>query len=139
MPHSAESLQRREAISTLLQSGPIQNQQVLVDALRKQEIDATQSSVSRDLKSIGAVKTARGYELPSRGGAPLVPDVAEFVRSMRPAGPNLLVLRTAVGAAQRVGVALDRSEWPEIVGTIGGDDTVFIATESGQAQRNLVA
>jgi transcriptional regulator of arginine metabolism len=50
-----------------------------------------------------------------------------------------LVIRTAIGAAQRVALALDRSDWPEMVGNIGGDDTVFVATESALAQKKLIA
>ena len=57
-------------------------------------------------------------------------DIAPLLRKISPAGPNLLVIRTAIGAAQRVALALDRSDWPEMVGNIGGDDTVFVATES---------
>jgi transcriptional regulator of arginine metabolism len=63
--------------------------------------------------------------------------VAEFVRDIRAAGPNLLVITTAVGAAQRVAVTLDRINWPEIVGTLSGDDTIFIATSSSTQQRRL--
>ena len=48
------------------------------------------------------------------------------------------MIRTGVGAAQRVGLALDRSGWPGMVGTIAGDDTVFVATESSHAQKNLI-
>ncbi len=141
MPATTDSIQRRQAISALLRRGPVQNQQSLVDALQRQNFDATQSSVSRDLKSLGAVKTPRGYELPetSRQAESMFEEVAEFIRSLKAAGPNLLVIRTAVGAAQRVALALDRSDWPEMVGNIGGDDTVFVATESAQAQRQLVA
>jgi transcriptional regulator of arginine metabolism len=64
--------------------------------------------------------------------------ITDLLRSVTPAGPNLLVMRTAIGAAQRVGLVLDRSAWPGIVGTIAGDDTVFIATESAHAQKNLI-
>ena len=53
--------------------------------------------------------------------------------------PNLLVIATAVGAAQRVCVTLDRAGWPEVVGTISGDDTIFVATTGAGAQRRLVA
>ena len=65
--------------------------------------------------------------------------VASLLRDTSPAGPNLLVIRTAIGAAQRVALALDRSGWPEMIGNIGGDDTVFVATETAQQQKNLVA
>ena len=107
----------------------------------RQGLIATQSSVSRDLRELGAIKTARGYELPEADEAHDQPmaDIAPLLRKIRPAGPNLLVIRTAIGAAQRVALALDRSDWPEMVGNIGGDDTVFVATESALAQKQLIA
>ena len=92
------------------------------------------------MREIGAIKTASGYELPvkSRSGDGQVAAVANLLRSITPAGSNLLVIRTGVGAAQRVGLALDRCGWPGMVGTIAGDDTVFVATESAHAQKNLI-
>ena len=139
-PTSEEQLQRRAAIRDLLVTGPAETQGSLVSALEELGFVATQSSVSRDLKEIGAVKTARGYELPAANdpGDNQVAAVAELLRSLTPAGSNLLVIRTAIGAAQRVGLALDRCGWPGMVGTIAGDDTVFIATESAHAQKNLI-
>jgi transcriptional regulator of arginine metabolism len=141
MPTNAEQFLRREAICSLLQRGPVATQQSLVDALRAQKLEATQSSVSRDLKTIGAIKTKRGYELPDTDASMrhALDDAAELLRGLSPAGSHLLVLRTAIGAAQRVALALDRSEWPEVVGSIAGDDTVFVATNSAQGQRNLIA
>jgi transcriptional regulator of arginine metabolism len=58
---------------------------------------------------------------------------------VRRAGPSLTVLRTATGAAQSVAVAIDRAQWPEVAGTLSGDDTIFIATASERAQDELVA
>jgi len=66
-------------------------------------------------------------------------NVAEFLREIRPAGPNLTVIRTAIGAAQRVALALDRSAWPGMIGNIGGDDTVFVATDTATSQKILIA
>jgi transcriptional regulator of arginine metabolism len=60
------------------------------------------------------------------------------VHEVRTAGSSLTVIRTATGAAQRVALFLDRSEWPEVVGTISGDDTVFVATRNSQDQRQLL-
>ena len=139
-PTSEEQLQRRAAIRDLLMTGPAETQGSLVSALEELGFVATHSSVSRDLKEIGAVKTARGYELPAANdpGDSQVAAVAELLRSLTPAGSNLLVISTAIGAAQRVGLALDRCGWPGMVGTIAGDDTVFIATESAHAQKNLI-
>lgn len=138
---SNEQSERRDAIRALLGQGPAATQQSLVDELGRRGFVATQSSVSRDLRELGAVKTTRGYELPeiAPGDDSELVSVAEFIRSMRPAGAHLLVIRTAVGAAQRVALALDRLGWPEIVGNIGGDDTVFVATDSANHQKILSA
>ena len=142
MPHSSEEQTlRRETIRQLLQRGPAGTQQALVDELNERGLVATQSSVSRDLRELGAIKTAQGYELPAENTDPgdELRGVAEFLRSMTPAGPNLLVIRTAIGAAQRVALALDRSGWPEMVGNIGGDDTVFVASDTAANQKILIA
>jgi len=132
--------QRREAIRQLLLQGPAETQGSLVAALSAEGYSATQSSVSRDLRELGAIKTPRGYELPSGSidDDDQLAAVSELLRSIHPAGPNLLVVRTAIGAAQRVALAFDRCNWPEVIGNIGGDDTVFVATESGTAQKNLI-
>ena len=142
MPNSTQDqIQRRAALRRLLTSGPAATQGALVDALRAQGLAATQSSVSRDLREIGAIKTAAGYELASNTEteSAQMAGVATLLRKISPAGPNLLVIRTAIGAAQRVALALDRCDWPEMIGNIGGDDTVFVATESVQQQKNLLA
>ena len=138
---STEQAERQDAIRELLSRQAVETQQALVAALSARGLAATQSSVSRDLKELGAVKTAAGYELPGadRDGDAEVAAVASLVRNVRPAGANLLVIHTAIGAAQRVALALDRSGWPEIVGNIGGDDTVFVATSSSSAQKHLVS
>ena len=132
--------ERRDAIRQMLLQGPAETQGSLVAALKAQGHAATQSSVSRDLKELGTIKTGNGYELPSsrRDDDEQLSAVAELLRTIQPAGPNLLVVRTAIGAAQRVALAFDRCNWPEIIGNIGGDDTVFVATESGIAQKNLI-
>jgi len=135
---------RREAIRRLLEDGPQPNQARLVRRLSQLGIEATQSSVSRDLKDLAAIKTARGYELPEARGAtraehePGLERLTDLLRSLTPAGPNLLVVRTAVGAAQRVALVFDQSDWAEVVGTVAGDDTVFVATENLRNQRNVV-
>lgn len=142
MPLPAQTrTDRRETLRRLLAKHPATTQQALVDALTSAGYVATQSSVSRDLKDLGAVKTASGYELP-RAAADAedeVAQVASLLRNLQPAGANLLVIKTAIGAAQRVALALDRSRWPEIIGNVGGDDTVFTATPNAHAQRALIA
>ena len=142
MPHAGtEQSVRRAAIRQLLNQGPVDTQQSLVDALTARGLAVTQSSVSRDLRDLGAIKTNDGYELPKRNrdGELEVARVAGLLRGATPAGVHLLVIKTAVGAAQRVALALDRSGWPEIVGNIGGDDTVFVATSSASGQKQLIS
>ena len=142
MPNSSEEQGlRRDTLRQLLLRAPANTQQALVDELQEQGLVATQSSVSRDLKELGAIKTNRGYELPAPDSQATneLSDIAEFLRSISTAGPNLTVIKTAIGAAQRVALALDRSNWPEMIGNIGGDDTVFVASDSAASQKLLIA
>ena len=139
-PTTEDQIQRRAAIHDLLLQGPAETQASLVAALQGLGHVATQSSVSRDLREMGAIKTASGYELPmaDESGDDQIAGVASLLRSITPAGSNLLVIRTGIGAAQRVALAFDRCGWPGMVGTIAGDDTIFVATESAHAQKNLI-
>ncbi len=142
MPNAnTEQTDRRDAIRELLDLGAVETQQDLVRQLSSRGLAVTQSSVSRDLRDLGAIKTGSGYELPnpSRDGYRELAAVADLIRERRVAGPHLLVVKTAIGAAQRVALALDRSGWPEIVGNIGGDDTVFVATASVTGQKRLTS
>ena len=142
MPNVSDQQRRRRAIAELLQNHVIRRQSELVRLLRAKGLEATQSSISRDLRDLGVAKLTAGYSLhqPSRANnADALRLVAELIRNIRPAGPNLLVITTAVGAAQRVCVTLDRANWPEVVGTISGDDTIFVATAGAGAQRRLSA
>ena len=131
---------RRDAIVRILRQGAVARQAELVDLLAREGFDATQSSVSRDLRELGVVKGADRYLLPAVEDA-LTPShfetVRGFVKGYRAAGATLTVLRTSAGTAQSVAIALDKARWPEVVGTIAGDDTIFIATGSARAQRRL--
>ena len=140
MPASDLPFDRRAALKALLATGPAPNQQTLVRALAAQGFAATQSSISRDLREIGAIKTSAGYALPGTPDVSTaqIDDVMPLVRELTPAGPNLLVIRTAIGAAQRVALALDRSAWPEVAGTVAGDDTIFAATPNAASQRRMI-
>jgi transcriptional regulator of arginine metabolism len=138
-----EQNERRRAITRLLADHVVNRQAELVELLRAEGYLATQSSVSRDLRDLGVAKLKSGYSLLGADDAGDPDDeeslqvIAEFVRDIRQAGPNLLVVMTAVGAAQRVAFMLDRTAWPEIVGTLSGDDTIFVATIGANEQRRL--
>ena len=133
--------ERRDTLRELLLGGPATTQKALVDALNGRGYVATQSSVSRDLKELGAVKTSHGYELlpSSLNGIDEITKIGDLLRELKPAGPNLLIIKTAIGAAQQVALALDLTGWPEIVGNVGGDDTVFVATANATSQNKVIA
>lgn len=118
----------------------MRRQEDLVRLLKKEGHDVTQSSVSRDLRDLGVSKAAGRYVMPSdetRANNDFG-TLAQFVRALKRAGPSITVIRTTIGAAQSVAVAIDKAEWPEVAGTISGDDTIFIATANARAQDDLV-
>jgi transcriptional regulator of arginine metabolism len=138
----AEQLERRGAIVRILRAGLVRKQQDLVRLLKKEGHGATQSSISRDLRDLGVLKASGRYVLPpdelTRANGDFTA-LARFVRELRRAGPAITVLRTTIGAAQSVAVAIDKADWPEVAGTLSGDDTIFIATANARAQDELVA
>src|SRR5271170_2345166 len=141
MLSDAQQLERRGAIVRILSAGTVGRQQELVRLLKRQGHAATQSSVSRDLRDLGVLKARGRYLLPPDEVTRANGDfgtLTQFVRELRSAGPSLTVLRTTIGAAQSVAVAIDKAQWPEVAGTLSGDDTIFIATANLQAQRELV-
>lgn len=131
---------RQRAILALVRRNRLVRQQELVGLLRDRGFAVTQSSVSRDLRDLAVVKTGGRYVAPPlRGGAPdELAEVAHFLRAARPAGAHLTVVLTLQGAAQTVGLALDRAGWAEVVGTVAGDDTVFVATANSHDQTRVL-
>jgi transcriptional regulator of arginine metabolism len=130
---------RRLALAKIIREQPVGRQSELVAMLRKHGHIATQSSVSRDLRELGVAKLGDRYVLPENA-APVKEDFStlrQFVRSRQTAGTNLTVLKTTIGAAQSVAVAIDTARWSEVVGTISGDDTIFIATAGAREQQKL--
>jgi transcriptional regulator of arginine metabolism len=137
----AQQLERRGAIVRILRDGLVRRQADLVRLLRKAGHDVTQSSISRDLRDLGVLKASGRYVLPPDGPPEAGNDfatVAQFVRGVRTAGDCLTIVRTAIGAAQSVAVAIDRAQWPEVAGTISGDDTIFVATAGAPEQEELL-
>ena len=137
-----QGVSRRAAILRILRESVVHNQDELVKVLRKQGFDATQSSVSRDLRELGVAKAGDHYIVapsPEPPAADHFAAVANFVLAIRTAGASLTVIKTTTGMAQSVTVAIDKASWPEVVGTISGDDTIFLATEDARSQRKLLA
>ena len=137
-----QQLERRQAIVRILRDGHVRRQEDLARLLKTEGFEVTQSSVSRDLRDLGVLKASGRYVLPPDEVSRANGDfgmLTQFVRGLRRAGPSLTVVRTTIGAAQSVAVAIDRAEWPEVAGTISGDDTIFLATAHAGAQDALVA
>ena len=142
MPTDAElRTRRRQSIVDLVRRSRIASQDELLARLEERGIEATQSSVSRDLRDLGVAKAGGRYVLPDQIGPETRDDLAAvslFLRDLRTAGPNLTVITTTIGAAQTVAIALDHAGFPELVGTVAGDDTIFAATASAAAQRKFL-
>jgi transcriptional regulator of arginine metabolism len=130
---------RRITLAKIIREQNVGRQAELVAMLRKHGHVATQSSVSRDLRELGVAKLGDRYVLPEIDAPPRndFSRLKQFVNAQFTAGTNLTVLKTAVGSAQSVAVAIDSAHWPEVVGTISGDDTIFIATAGARNQRQL--
>ena len=143
----AGSAQRREAILQLVRSRLIRSQGELGQSLRRRGFVVAQPTLSRDVRELGLAKTPSGYVAPDVNVRPFAPAAAGRVKldralrglalSVRAAG-SLVVVRTPPAGAQPVARALDEASLAAVVGTVAGDDTVFIATPSERAARSLV-
>jgi transcriptional regulator of arginine metabolism len=122
---------RQRAVLETLRHGHISSQEELQRVLRRRGFRVGQATLSRDIRDLNLSKTAHGYTLPQGEGSagvalpPVSRLVREFVLDVRSA-QNQLVIKTIVGSAQPVAAALDEADWPEVVGTIAGDDTILI-------------
>ncbi len=135
--------QRHLKVLELISTHAIHTQEELADALSREGWEVTQSSVSRDIAALHLVKVDGAYQRPAVALKPRHdPDeqrIAEGVLTIEAAGDALIVLHTPPGEANRVGAALDRLAWPDMLGNISGDDTIFVAVRNPLAQRRLVA
>jgi transcriptional regulator of arginine metabolism len=122
--------ERQKKLLRLIQAKPVGTQEELRDLLERSGVPATQSSVSRDLEELGVVKHHGRYTIPRANGAG-----ARGLLSLDLSGDNLVVARTEPGLASAVAVEIDAAAIPEIVGTIAGEDTIFIAVVDQKAQR----
>jgi transcriptional regulator of arginine metabolism len=137
---TADRRKRHLKILELISTRAVRTQEELADALAADGWQVTQSSVSRDIASLRLVKVDGVYRRApaSRSRDPDELRIAESVLTAEPAGDALVVVHTPPGEANRVGIALDRLAWPEIVGTIAGDDTIFLAVSNQVAQRQVL-
>src|ERR1700719_5413076 len=128
-PEHSNAPARRTLLAKIIREQSVGRQTELVEMLRKHGHAATQSSVSRDLRELGVAKMGDRYVLPETAVPPKndFSTLKQFVNARLTAGTNLTVLKTAVGSAQSVAVAIDTARWPEVIGTISRDDTIFLA------------
>jgi transcriptional regulator of arginine metabolism len=119
---------RQGQILRLIRAKRIFTQEKLAEELSSVGIPATQVTLSRDMRELGLVKTHEGYrqvEPAANTGPGIATMAAEFLLDAKSA-QNLLVLKTSPGHASSLAIALDQEDWPEVVGTIAGDDTVLV-------------
>lgn len=139
---------RQQAIEDVVRRMRIRTQLELVAALREKGYRATQATVSRDVTEMGLVKVSvdggQAYALPSSeaalelsGEQRLAELVTDLPIEVRTSG-SLVVLRAVPGTAHAIAAALDRARWPDVLGTIAGDDTLFIACADGPAARRVL-
>jgi transcriptional regulator of arginine metabolism len=133
---------RQGQILNVIRGRSVHTQEELAEALEALGIPATQVTLSRDIRELGLVKTPDGYreiaalEEPEESEDQLLRAVQEFLLDVRQA-QNLLVLKTGPANASTLAAALDRAAWPEVVGTLAGDDTVLVVTPEGKQAEAL--
>ena len=134
-------LSRHAAIRDLVSREEISNQDEMRRRLYRQGHRVTQATLSRDIHELGLVKTSEGYKLPQGEESELhLPSIERliqtFVYEVKTA-QNLVVIKTSAGSAQPVSAAIDAEEWEEVVGTIGGDDTILAISPDARSAEKL--
>jgi transcriptional regulator of arginine metabolism len=138
-----EKAARQRWIRRLLQDERISSQDELRQRLRARGVRAQQATLSRDLRELGVVKGPGGYAMPSaaNGSLPGSPDslerIAREIIDEIDRGGTLVVLRTGPGRAQALALAIDHARLDGLMGTVAGDDTVFLAARSPAAASRL--
>ena len=127
---SMNKRERQQQILSLIRAKPVGTQEDLRALLERAGVPATQSSVSRDLEELGVVKHHGHYTLPRTNG-----NAVRGLLSLDQAGETLIIARTVPGLASAVAVEIDAAAIAEIVGTIAGEDTIFIAVREAKSQR----
>jgi transcriptional regulator of arginine metabolism len=135
-------LQRHSAIRELLSKAPVASQDELRTRLAQKGFNVTQATLSRDIRELKLSKGPLGYTLSAvenddEGSLPGIQEVLRSFGLEARQAQNLLVLMTATGSAQPVAAGIDYEDWPEVVGTIAGDDTVLVICSDAQKAQTL--
>jgi transcriptional regulator of arginine metabolism len=124
---------RQHKLLSLIRAKRIGTQEELKEHLERAGVPATQSSVSRDLEELGVIKHHGAYALPHANG-----DSARGLLSLDMAGEVLVIAKCLPGLASAVAVEIDHAALPQIVGTLAGEDTIFVAVRDKKSQRAVM-
>lgn len=125
---------RQTTILKLITTKSVSRQDEIVEFLEKKGFSVTQSSVSRDLDELGIVKINGSYSMPSKPKSA----ISFGLLNVQTAGDNLIVVKCEAGMASAICVRIDNTQIKEIVGTIAGEDTIFIAVNDKEAQQAVI-
>jgi transcriptional regulator of arginine metabolism len=133
---------RQGRILEIARKRPVRSQEELSSFLRREGVGVTQSTLSRDIRELGLVKIRGSYQIP--GDLPLIPSndavrraFEQFVIQTGVSG-NIVMIKTSPGNAHSVGVVLDAAQWPEVMGTVAGDDTIFVLLRNGKLGKRVI-
>ena len=131
---------RHQLILKLVATQSLSTQHDLIHALKQHGIHATQSSISRDIRALGLIKKSGIYQSssPYTSLQNLNAQYISYIKQLEVIGPHLLVIKSQPATAQAIASTLDQLHWPEIAGTIAGDDTIFVATRSEQGAKSVM-
>src|SRR5262245_60262179 len=132
---------RHARIVELVTKRSVQSQLQMAGLLRAQGVAVTQATLSRDIREMGLVKVRGRYQSASSPAGPPPRDLRRSLQQLvvqSAVSGNILMVKTAPGNAHPLGVILDSAEWPEVLGTVAGDDTVFALLRSAAQGRRLL-
>jgi transcriptional regulator of arginine metabolism len=120
----------------------IRSQEELASFLAKEGVEATQATISRDMRELGLVKVRGSYQAPGEmQAAPSTDNLRrafeQFVIRTGISG-NIVMIKTSPGNAHSIGAVLDAAQWPEVLGTVAGDDTVFVLLRNRQSGKKVL-
>jgi transcriptional regulator of arginine metabolism len=121
-------LPRHKTLLQLITEKEFSNQNSLVNAMKRKGFDVTQASISRDFRELNIAKIAGVYKTANYSAGTLESPIKSVITAVESAGENMLVVKTTSGAAAAAAEAIDIEEIPGVIGTVAGDNTIFIAT-----------
>lgn len=132
-------IDRRARVRTLLSKNTVSSQQELLALLAADGVESTQPVLSRDLRAIGAVKQDGNYVVLEHDRVTRLETLKPLLRGASAAGPNLVILTCEPGAAASIARALEEEGLPGVLGTVAGDDTLFVAVETPRQGKGVIA